>query len=197
MSAGEKPLVYGQLGGASRVHVSGDGINVTDEAGELRVRLGRIVEFQEGVSDNDYGLVVRNPAGTVIIDGTSDMFKIAAAGTVSRASNPGDLQVTTEVTLTGLGTLASTPAHHSFISTSVAADSVRSNGYAQADALEWVATTSGGSPTARRVVASVVARVATRLNGSAQAVVELRVSNADAGALTWVGKFYVLQEVAV
>lgn len=116
MSA-ERPLSYGQLGALSRVHVSRDGINVTDSAGEVRVRLGRIVEFQEGGSDNDYGVVVRNPAGIVVIDGASNMFKIAATGTIGITGCDAPAETACEVTTTvDLSTgLTTPPAHLGFL----------------------------------------------------------------------------------
>ena len=113
MSA-ERPLVYGQLGAASQVHVSRDGINVTDLGGTMRVRLGRIVEFQEAVTENDYGLVVRNPAGTVVIDGTSNMLKIAASGTLTppnNATGPAEVSATVDLA-TGL---TNPPAYLGFV----------------------------------------------------------------------------------
>jgi hypothetical protein len=150
-----------------------------------------------GIAVTSGAISVTNGSGTVIIDGTSNMFKIAAEGTQSRSSNSGDDLITSSTTLTGLGALAGTPAHLGYISSSSAVNSTRSNGYAQADASDFAATTSGGSPTASRVMATIAARMATSLNGSSQAVVALRITNADAGAQTWHAKYYILKEAAL
>jgi hypothetical protein len=84
LTKGAPTLVYGQLGGNSRVHVASDGVHVTDEAGTDRVHIGRIGESvnAEGTITGEYGLrVVSSDGSTVIIDGTSDMYRIAATGT--------------------------------------------------------------------------------------------------------------------
>jgi hypothetical protein len=62
------------------------GIGVADSAGNLRVRLGRIGEPTAANPTGDYGLkVTSSDAQTTIIDGTSNMFKIAASGTLQVA----------------------------------------------------------------------------------------------------------------
>ncbi len=76
------PLVYGQLGGSSRIHVTDDGIHVTDETGVERVLVGHL-------GGGDYGLKVVNAGSTVIIDGSSDMFRITATGTIALTGGSG------------------------------------------------------------------------------------------------------------
>lgn len=78
---------YGRLGGQSRTYVEEGGVRVEDDAGVERVKLGKI-------TSTTYGLRVNNPAGSVIIDGSSDMFRITAAGTLALSGftsplNPG------------------------------------------------------------------------------------------------------------
>src|SRR5438128_7085956 len=100
--------VYGQLGAASNVYVQGDAVKVIDAAGNIRVYLGNI-------PGGDYGLqVVSSDGATVIIDGTSDIFKIVATGTTSvtvTANNYGFV----EVTLSGLGNVTATPAFQGYV----------------------------------------------------------------------------------
>lgn len=80
---GAPQLAYGQLGGESRVHVEADGVVVTDLAGTRRVLVGQLTP-ESGTAPATYGLrVVSSDGTTVIIDGTSDMFRIAATGTTT------------------------------------------------------------------------------------------------------------------
>jgi hypothetical protein len=93
---GGNRLAYGQLGGKSRIFVEEGGIRVEDGASVERVALGRL-------SSSTYGLRVTNPAGSVIIDGTSDMFRIAATGTMQNTTADGVLNDLVNTTLGGLG----------------------------------------------------------------------------------------------
>lgn len=98
---GSGQLVSGNLGGASNTYVTSDGVAVTDGS-VVRARLGLL-------SSGEYGLEVINGDSTVILDGTSNMFKIAASGTQSSASGPnvGKMELTTDLE-TGL---TSAPMH--------------------------------------------------------------------------------------
>jgi hypothetical protein len=65
-----------------------------------------------GLTIIDGSITVQNPGGTVIIDGTSDMFRIIATGTISLVG-PNVSVVSSEVLLAlGMGSLA--PAHMGF-----------------------------------------------------------------------------------
>jgi hypothetical protein len=66
----------------------------------LRAQLGRPAD----------GLRLATPSGTVIIDGTSDMFKISATGTMIRAFPAAGNVNFTNATLSGLGTYSTVPA---------------------------------------------------------------------------------------
>lgn len=69
----------------------------------VRVQLGNI-------PSGDYGLrVVSADGSTVIIDGTSDMFRIAATGTLSVAMPAVDGSSSATVTVTALGSSYTTP----------------------------------------------------------------------------------------
>lgn len=62
----------------------GRGIKVADSLGVDRVTLGQISIPTEANPTGDYGLkVVSSDGATTIIDGTSNMFKIAATGTLN------------------------------------------------------------------------------------------------------------------
>lgn len=184
-------LVYGQLGAESRTYVLRDGIHVGDTAGNDRVHLGQL-------PSGDYGLEVTNPGGTVIIDGTSNMFKIQATGTFSHTVADNTDLATTTVTLSGLGALPTTPAHLGYIAGANTVGAKQANAYAQNDASDFVANTSGGATNQARVMATIVMRLATYLNGSNEAVVESRMSTAGVGAsTTWFARYYVLKEAAL
>jgi hypothetical protein len=135
-------LVYGQLGGDSRVYVVSDGIHVSDAAGVDRVQLGNI-------SGGDYGLrVVSADGSTVIIDGTSDMYRILASGTVSLTVASGDAGQVSDTVLSGAGAFSTVPIAFAGVSFSNAVDGNvrqvnREIGFIDA----WVADSSGGSPT--------------------------------------------------
>lgn len=74
--------------GHDHVRTDLDGVSVTDDALQERVRLGRL-------PSGDYGLrVVSSDGSTVIIDGTSDMFRIAATGTLNANGPAGALPST-------------------------------------------------------------------------------------------------------
>ena len=111
---GTGQLVSGQLGGASNTYVTSDGVSVTDGA-NVRVELG--------ATGADYGLRVTSSDGaTVIIDGTSNMFKIAATGTQSltgvNGSGAGGGSALTSVTLsTGLAYCPAALMYFNFNST--------------------------------------------------------------------------------
>lgn len=95
-SQGGGQVVSGQLGGASNVYVTSDGVAVTDGI-QVRAQLGRL-------PSGDYGLrVVASDGATVIIDGVSNVFKILVSGTITTASftQPNEATATVDVT-TGL-----------------------------------------------------------------------------------------------
>jgi hypothetical protein len=94
--------------------MSGDGLVVQDANGVVRVTVGEISQ-----NPPDYGLQVTGPQGGpgVILDGTSDMFRIAATGTVSLAI-PANGSNATSTVLSGLGSFTTPPAHSAFLTDS-------------------------------------------------------------------------------
>jgi hypothetical protein len=82
------------------------GLTVADAAGSTRVTLGMIGT----VDAPSYGLrVVSSDGTTVIIDGSSNMFKIIATGTLTRAFVAATGSATASTTLTALGAGYSVP----------------------------------------------------------------------------------------
>ena len=158
----------------------------------VRVQMGKL-------PSGDYGLrVVSSDGTTVIIDGTSDMFRISANGTITNTVGTGAPGSNwTNVTLTGLGALATTPAHLSFVSTSNASSSDRLVGRLIGwETGCWVAATSGGATTTSRAVVYTTMEVYTYLDGSSNCVVEFGGYNFISSA-TWYCKYYVLAQVAL
>lgn len=96
----------GMVGEGTQTTIDDNGLAVTS-GGVERVRVGAI-------GGGDYGLKVVNAGATVIIDGTSNMFKIAATGTLTPPDiSAGPAETSTNVTLsTGL---TSTPAYLGFL----------------------------------------------------------------------------------
>jgi hypothetical protein len=201
--------------GTATVKIDSDGITITDgklsveDASGNSIISGGVVKALtndgaevvidgSGITVTDGAITVENPTGTVIIDGTSNMFKIQATGTFSQTVADNTDLATTSVTLSGLGALATTPAHIGYIAGSNTTGAQQANGFAQKDASDFVSSTSGGSVNQNRVVATVAARIATSLNGSNEAVVESRMTTAGVGAsTTWFMRYYVLKEAAL
>jgi len=145
MSLGPKqPIASGQLGAGSQAYVVGDGIQVVDTRGAIRVYLGNI-------PNGDYGLqVVSADGSTVIIDGTSNMFKIVASGSVSitQADNTSGVA---DTALPGLGTWSGViPMCVSGVSFSNSpTGNVRQLAREVTFLNMWAAPTSGGATTSR------------------------------------------------
>lgn len=95
-ATGGGQVVSGQLGGASNVYVTSAGVAVTDGT-TVRAEIGAL-------GGGEYGLRITNAGATVIIDGTSNVFKIALTGTIAIASSTAAGETTTQDTfVTNLG----------------------------------------------------------------------------------------------
>jgi hypothetical protein len=151
-----------------------------------------------GLTVTNGKITVTNPGSVVIIDGTSNMFKIQASGS-SSVTVAADTSGATDVTLTGLGTLATTPAVHAHLNDTSASTDARHLGHW----LEWwtstgyVASTSGGSPTVRTAPLKRAFTVSTLLNGSSQEVVRLHGYNGQGTSVTVFCYYHVLKEAAI
>lgn len=175
--------------GLAQTKVTADGLVANDGIRD-RVIVGKISTAP------DYGLKVVNVGATVIIDGTSNMFKIAATGTMSNTIAV-DSAAETTVTLTALGALPTTPAHLSFISDANNTAAQQFIGMAIRRDTLFAASTSGGSPTSDFQGIKQLMRVRTSLDGSSQCVVGFGGDNRSDVEITWFARYYVLQETAL
>lgn len=116
-----------------------------------RVHMGRLDAITGGT--NQFGLYVAGPDGTVIIDGTSDIFRIVATGTIESGTLGGAGSVDVDLSL-GLG-LTDPCAHSSFLdsgSTSVPLPRVQINGTTGVVDFMWrTLTYQSGTATVLRV----------------------------------------------
>jgi hypothetical protein len=150
-----------------------------------------------GITVTNGALVVTNPGSTVIIDGTSDMFRIEATGTLSVTGPATTRDTSTDLTLTGLGALPTTPAHIDYIAGSNVTSVEQILAVGQQRQGGFVATTSGGSPTLLAEAATVQARITTHLDADALCVVHFVIDNDSAAPVTWYGRYYVLSQAAL
>lgn len=80
---------------------------------------GEVIIDDSGITIVNGALVVKNPGSTVIIDGTSDMHKIVATGTLATGANSGTSEVSASASLsTGL---TYRPVNHWFLDLSAGA----------------------------------------------------------------------------
>ncbi len=251
------PLVYGQLGGSSRVHVTDDGVHVTDETEADRVILGRLDGGDYGLKINasdgqalidgnqvvltrstgtipagvklgitqtavtasgvtvstggvdrvvlgalgggDYGLRVVNAGSTVIIDGTSNMFKIQAEGTLSGTQATGSDGAVQTVTLTGLGTLSAVPAFASFLAQGASVTDLYNSGVGTSRTLKYAANSSGGAVDSPFIALIAYYRLLMKLSASptGNAVIALWVDNHSGANFTAYSRYYVYKEAAL
>lgn len=172
---------------------SSEGIVVSDASGADRVLLGDI-------GGGDYGLKVTSSDGTtVIIDGTSDIFKIVATGTTSITQAGGTSSGTT-IDLSALGAWSTTPAHVSYLAMGNAVSDEQRLGEMvwPPDMSTFGAATSGGAVTKALIGTTFYAYVATRLASvTLFARIILFAQNAQAGSLTVYARYYLLQETAL
>lgn len=150
---------------------------------------------ENGVTITNGALTVTNAGSTVIIDGTSNMFKIAATGTLSRAV-AASTNSSTSVTLTGLAVAGVAPqmmasgAWNAGGITGGMLSVVTDPGFA------FTAPTSGASPTLRAVVGQTAAYWYCTVVG-ADALVQIMGYNSTVGSKTVAGRYYVMKEAAL
>lgn len=131
-----------------------------------------------------YGLkVISSDGTTVIIDGTSAMFRILATGTLSNTQDAS--QGDSAVTLTGLGTFATTPAHMAENGATTAATAKRFGTLLLEGALS--------SP----IPFYYQSETRVELDGSSYAVVTLFLRAGPAGSVTRYTRYYVLAQTAI
>jgi hypothetical protein len=191
----QSPAALGDLlssAGGSTVNASA--LQITDSAGVIRVTMGAL-------GNGDYGLkIVSSDGSTVIIDGTSDMFRIAASGSLNATALATNTAVAS-ATLSGLGALASTPAHQCFMGASAAATSVRRGPWYWTGvytAASWAAATSGGATTLQTQLTTGWIFGDCVLDGSSFAVISINIYNyGNVIANTSYMRYYVLSQTAI
>jgi hypothetical protein len=161
---------------------------VSDANGIDRVFLGEISD------DGDYGLKVVGPDGsTVIIDGTSAIFGIAASGSHSVTATAGVAAlVTTDLSLG----FTYAPAHVSHISDTGGPTGDTHGPMEIGVQTGWVAITSGGATTTAVQVAYVKSDAFVALFGTDTTRVSLTVTPKAGDTWTRYAKFYILKEIA-
>ena len=177
-----------------------DHANRTATVDSVTNAAGGTVITSSGVAITNGKITVTNPGSVVIIDGTSNMFKIAATGTLSKSQAPGS--GIASVSLSALGTQSIVPAFLTLVALyvgTIAAGTPRrigisGNGIGQA----FVAVTSGGAVTTKTFTPNNVdAKTYGDLDGSSFARLNVTIDNADAS--TWKAdvRYYVLVEAGI
>lgn len=170
-----------------------------DAAEDLSHASGNVVIDSTGIAVTNGKITVTNAGATVIIDGTSNMFKIAASGTTSIVVAANSVQSTT-VTLTALGSSNTvTPAYLAWLSTTSAGNAnPRSIGSAfdGTGIGYYSAASSGGAVTQRMVGAFAEARDSVGIIAG-QVFYRLTGYNATATEPSFYSRYYVLKEAAL
>lgn len=156
---------------------------------------GNVIIDDDGIEITDGALVVSNPTGTVVIDGTSNMFKILATGTATHSQAAFGTSAFS-ATLPGLGSFATTPGFISYASEGNALNSHQFLGRFAEMADVYVAGTSGGSPTQRTWTVNWEAVLIVHA-GSGTVTYLLSINNATAVTKTAYGRYYILKEASL
>ncbi len=145
-------------------------------------------------------ITVTNAGATVIIDGTSNMFKILASGTLSHSQGAGTSGSTSHsFTTVGLPTFTS-PAYIAYVTegSSPADTAHRDLGRFYKTATGFVAQTSGGSPIQRMkyiLWEAVVYSWAGSVSGDPS--LALAMDNADSATHDATMRYHILKEAAI
>jgi hypothetical protein len=187
---------------ATAQQIASPGVYVTDDIGlevtdgvNSRVQLGLLPTGGAGT----YGLrVVSSDGTTVIVDGTSDMFRISASGSTSVTIGANSSGLTT-VSLTGLGTLSATPANLCYLSNANNNAASQSVGFFFVGAWNqgmWVADAFlGTTNSAGMVMTGGLARAYTYLDGSN--ICQVEVAGWTGSAATFYCHYYILAQAAI
>jgi hypothetical protein len=177
--------------GIAQTTVTSSGVKVNDGVDD-RVILGAI-------GGGDYGLkVVSSDGTTVIIDGTSNVFKILVTGTRSLAVADDVFNSSSNDVLTGLGTFSATPAHLDFLASgNGVGDNQHLGAWFYSFDERFVASVAGGSPTAPQLTWYGVGYGFTNLDGSSQCRIYTVGSNNSGSSFTLYHRYYILKEAAL
>jgi hypothetical protein len=156
---------------------------------------GNTVIDQDGIAVSGGAIVVTNPAGTVVIDGSSDMFKIAATGTFTATA--GASSSAAGAVSIGALTMATTPLVLGHVAWS-------SGGVADANPLAflapnvgWNASVLGGSTNQQAVSFSALAYIYGSLVSSHPVPTIVLYNNGSSVGHTAYGRYYVMLEAAL
>lgn len=188
-----------------RVLNGSDGTLVFDDVQVVRASAlangpGTVTADDSGLTITGGALTVKNPGGTVIIDGTSDMFKIAATGTLSVAAAIAGASVV--VGLGALGTLSEVPACLGYFTIGTAKNISRHMMpvvISPTPGLKYVAASSGGAVTTTAMVgggyaANLYAYLSADPTGTASVVFYVASTGSTA---TVYCRYYALAEASI
>ena len=170
------------------------------EASRFHNSTGEVVIDATGVTITNGALTVINPGSTVIIDGTSDMFRIVASGTITVAALSDQTSSNTDATITALAPTATTPAFMAFVGSGASFSDIRWGYASGAGSTYWAAASSGGSPTSRVLIADGQVQVVSYLVGASVDTPKIRVTAANekgSTIATFDVKYYVLAQSAI
>ncbi len=171
----------GKLGSGTQTVVDDNGVAVTT-GGVERVRLGAL-------GGGDYGLKVVNAGTTVIIDGSSNMFKIAATGTFSVTGCDGSAVACTASNSVTIATgLSVVPAHTVFMEYVTG----RSVALPRLTTIESPSVGDFGS-----IVDSYRAFTEVVLTNQTKVTVEWLAYNVNRAAVSFTFRYYIFQEVGI
>ena len=184
---------------ASTERFAYDGVTLQEVPAGARNTSGEVVIDATGVTITNGALTVTNPGSTVIIDGTSNMFKIVATGTQTATMTPPGI-VTSGTAITALGTLSTIPAVLCYVAGGNGVGNSRWNSYwpVYYGSSRYAASTSGGA-----VTSEVEARFGAtfgfaKLDGSSHVNVYLQYEDVvGTASTTMYERYYVLQETAM
>lgn len=188
-------LVYGELGGASNNYITSDGMSTTDGQ-TVRTHIGRLDAFTGG--KNQFGLLVRDPAGTVIIDGTSNMFKIVASGTLTHSQAANSIGFN-HVLITGAGLpTGKAPAFIGYVTQGTAPleSDNRDLGRFSQSGMRWSAGESGGTVD-DRFRAHIWEAIAYSGVLTGDPRINLGIDNADGVTRGAFLRYHILKEAAI
>jgi len=189
-------MTTAQQNASPGVYVSDDvGLEVTDGVSS-RVQLGLLP-----IGVGNYGLRVVSADGTtVIIDGTSDVFKVVASGTLSAVIPATGAIVSASVSLPALGVLATIPANLTYLSNGTGTNQNRNLGYFDAgvhQAPSWAASASLGTNNTQFNAPTVLCSAYSVLNGSSNAQITIYGSISGSSGFTLSGRYYLFTETAL
>lgn len=155
-----------------------------------------------GLTVTDGAITVSNAGETVIIDGTSNMFKIVASGTLAHTQGANS-NGSSQAVLTGLGLpTATSPAFVAYLAegASPANNANRNLGHfwkPRGVIPVWASSTSGGATNTNVVGFLWMADAFSGVDGSNNPAINLGINNAHSASVSASMRYHVLREAAV